>query len=262
MDVKFIVDVGSNHNQDFNRTKKLIEQAAAAGAWGVKFQLYTVKKLYRANKRNLKHTELPVEWIPELQKICHENNVCFGCTPFDLEALDILRPYTDFFKISSSDILRKDLIETTLEYSNKAGSPFFISLGLYDKKAGKILNKSKYAFVNFMECSANYPAKASQCNFSNSPLVNGWSDHTVSIPVIFAAMKRGAKWIELHIDLNDKKGNETHYAHCWTIKKFTELMSMYNEYKIALESEYKPTEKMLMQRADPSDGLRPMKEKK
>ena len=37
-------------------------------------------------------------------------------------------------------------------------------------------------------------------------------------------------------------------------------MQMYNEYKTALESEYKLNKIQLLQRADPSDGLRPMKE--
>jgi len=260
MRVHFIVDVGSNHNQNFNRAKKIIEQAAKIGAWGVKFQLYD--KLFSSKKKNtdLEETKLPIEWIPGLKKICHENGVKFGCTPFDVNSLQILKPHVDFLKISSSDVLRKDLIEEIVEFCQKNKMLLFASLGLFDKKASKIWSKPKFAWVNFMNCSANYPANASQCNFSDSCFLDGWSDHTVSIPVMFAAMKRGAKWIELHIDLNDKKGNEFKHGHCWTMEQFEELMMMYLEYKIALQSEYKPDKKQLLQRADPSDGLRPMKE--
>ena len=45
--VFIIAEIGSNHNQDINIAKKLIDVAADAGADAAKFQLFDADELYK-----------------------------------------------------------------------------------------------------------------------------------------------------------------------------------------------------------------------
>ena len=75
-----------------------------------------------------------------------------------------------------------------------------------------------------------------------------------------AIQKYNADIVELHIDL-DKKGYEYNFDHCWLPKDLENLMNFtYNLEK--LKGKYQKIfifEKDERNRADPADGLRPLK---
>ena len=67
--------------------------------------------------------------IPMLSKTCKDYNLKFGCTPFYLDAVDILEKYVDFFKISSYELLWLDLFSKCAN----TGKPVFFSTGMATK---------------------------------------------------------------------------------------------------------------------------------
>jgi sialic acid synthase SpsE len=81
----------------------------------------------------------------------------------------------------------------------------------------------------------------------------GYSDHTASLPVVLKALS----WInicELHFDLNDRAGSETHVGHCWTTVMLTELCdALATVDKAMIDADNEGPDL----RADPTDGLRP-----
>ena len=107
-DCKFISEVSSNHNNDKKRIEDFIKISKKSGFYAVKFQLFKINQLFTRDvlinskeHRQRSKWELKEEYIPFIRKICDKYNIKFGCTPFYLDAVDILRPYVDFFKISS-----------------------------------------------------------------------------------------------------------------------------------------------------------------
>ena len=91
----------------------------------------------------------------------------------------------------------------------------------------------------------------------------GWSDHTVSSPVIYRAIhKWGAKTIEFHLDL-DGKGREYEAGHCWMPQQIeTVIQSVNASFDADGDGSKQPRDSELHERewrADPIDGLRPMK---
>ena len=278
METKFIADIGSNHNQSWSRCKALIKEAARINCWGVKFQLFDAEKLYApgfANIEELKKRELPVKWIKKIARLCKKLKIKFGCTPFYIEAVEQLEKYVDFFKISSFDIKRKNLIYCCAIRKQ----PLLISCGLASDtdivKAKHICELVNKRNVYFLHCVSDYPT---HCNNSSvnrileNLLITGYSDHTTNQAVICKAVNCGAEYIEFHFDLNDQKGLEYDCGHCWLpdsidsiifsiqngffTKESLDIIS--NSCGIDFSNKNIPFKKM-MQRASGTDGMRPSK---
>jgi len=292
MNPKFIAEIGSNHNNDQYRIERLVRTAKELGFWAVKFQLFRADHLYwhgmeKEIETSLKR-ELELDLVEYTRDICDRCGIKLIYTPFDSYAVDFLNDnlIPNNYKISSFDILRKDFINKIYSITNNT---LFISTGLSTyldlrdiidtltkTKSESILN------VCLMHCVSKYPTKKKESNihvindliqrFSLFVKHFGYSDHTVNIDVVKAAIKMGAEYIELHFDLDDKKGDECVYGHCWTPRKIKNLFKFkdnwtkcnyinnlnYN-YIINNFGTAKPlTKDELGQRADPSDGLRPM----
>lgn len=294
MNPKFIAEIGSNHNNDIIRIEKLIYTAKELGFWAVKFQLFRADHLYWSGEtdkiNNAIHNELDLDLIYYIQRACNNCRIKLIFTPFDMNAIKFLNGKTDHYKISSFDILRKNLIA---EAYNANTNTLFISTGLATyidiRDIINYINETKifeeddsFLDICLMHCVSKYPTKKKESNiyalfdliqmFSLFVKHFGYSDHTVDADVIRAAIKLGAEYIELHLDLDDKKGNEYKYRHCWTPKKIKKLFKFKDKWSRCKYIQNLPcslilnkfgvanslTKDELGQRADPSDGLRPM----
>ncbi len=275
--VDFIAEVSSNHSRDLERSFGFIQSAAQAGCSAVKFQLFRVDQLFVANAlpidevKRRKNWELPLEFVPKLAMRCRELNIKFSCTPFYLDAVSELEPYVAFYKIASYELLWDDL----LVFCARTGKPVILSTGMATideiKHAVKVLHQSGCKSPVLLHCTSAYPAPYVEANLAAIETLRqvtgcevGWSDHTVEPAVIHRAIHRwGAKVIEFHLDL-DGKGEEFKAGHCWLpdqiaavirdVKKGFEADG--NGIKVAAPSELRER----LWRADPSDGLRPLKE--
>jgi sialic acid synthase SpsE len=274
--IKIIAEVCSNHNNNIERCFKLIDSAKKIGCYAVKFQLFRLDKLFHSSfiKKNklykLKKRELDLNFIPKLSAYCKKKKIKFGCTPFDLESVDQLAPYVDFFKISSYEILWKDLL---LKVINKKKQTI-ISTGMTNEKEFKetikivnnVLNKKK---IVFLHCVSSYPAKINECNLNSIPYLKrkykfqiGWSDHTVSPLLIYKLYKQyDVRLFELHFDLDGKGWEFKDSKHCWLPNDINNLIGFINNEK-KIEGRYhkqpslsEHTERLY--RTDPIDGLRP-----
>jgi sialic acid synthase SpsE len=75
----FVAEVSSNHHRDLERCLEFIRTAAGIGCDAVKFQLFRVRELFapealRNDPKLLAREswELPVEFLPDLARGCHE----------------------------------------------------------------------------------------------------------------------------------------------------------------------------------------------
>ncbi len=188
----FIAEVSSNHHRDLDRCLRFIDTAANIGCDGVKFQLFKIDKLFapevlaRSEKhRKRRDWELPVAFLPHLARRCHDRNMAFSCTPFYLEAVDELRPYVDFYKIASYELLWDDLLITCA----RTGKPVVLSTGMaamdeIEHAVNIILKASSQAFgpglrvsdygfrasalspLTLLHCVSSYPVPPDQCNLA------------------------------------------------------------------------------------------------
>lgn len=282
----FVAEVGSNHQQDLERCYRLIDTAKAIGCGAVKFQLFTLETLFAPvvsrpgqtdqagiSYADRKKRELPLEFVPRLAQYCHEAGLQFACTPFYLEAVEQLRPYVDFYKISSFDLLRLDLIGLCIQ----TGRPVVLSTGAAVlsevAKAVALAKAMESRDVTLLQCVSMYPLPPEQCNLSAIAVMRrlygyptGLSDHSTSIGVVASAVLRwGATMVECHLDL-DGEGSEMPYGHCWLPDKLTlAIQAVHDGLAADGDGTKEPMPIELGERewrADPSDGMRPLLSKR
>ena len=276
MSINFIAEVSSNHSRDLTRSLEFIDAAADIGCDSVKFQLFKVKELFAPEilaksetLRNRENWELPLDFLPALSERCKTKNIQFSCTPFYLDAVEELKPYVDFYKVASYELLWDDLlIKCAL-----TRKPVIISTGMATLDeivhAVEVLKNNDCSPI-VLHCTSAYPSPYKEANLAAIETISkvtgcevGWSDHTVNPGVINRAIhKWGAKVIEFHLDL-DGKGEEFDAGHCWLPN---EMKPLIKEVKQAFEAdgngEKNPSSSELPDRewrADPFDGLRPIK---
>ena len=278
-----IAEISSNHNGSLSRALDLISRCAEVGFDAVKFQLFNINKLFSKEilsqskaHRDRKEWELPRKFIPVLSTHARDLGMEFGCTPFYIEAVDELCPYVDFFKISSYEILWLDLFKACCQ----TGKPIIFSTGMANlnevKDVLETISIGKSKNVTVLKCTSNYPCKPEDVNLESIETMRklahafdfdiniGLSDHTRSIGVVLRAIhKYQVSVVEMHIDL-DENGFEFGPGHCWLPEEIALLVQLIKDGLkadgIEKLSFTKSEEVERSWRADPHDGLRPLKE--
>lgn len=275
--VKFIAEVSSNHNCDIRRSLAFVEAAARSGCWAVKFQLFRAEHLFSAEilhksekHRKRKNWELPEVFLPQIAAHCSVHNIEFSCTPFDLDAVQKLEPFVSFFKVSSYELLWDNLLAACA----KTGKPVVLSTGMATvpeiRHAVQVLKANGCCKPVILHCTSAYPTPFYEANLASIKTLReliecevGWSDHTVEPAVISRAIHQwGARIVEFHLDL-DGQGEEYTAGHCWLPDQIAKVIEDTAKGLKADGSGLKePGPSELADRdwrADPSDGLRPMK---
>ena len=275
--VNFISEVCSNHNGDLNRCLKFVDTSAIIGCYSVKFQFFKIDKLFAPEilKKSKEHRlrkkwELNTAYIEPIAERCLKKKIHFSCTPFYLEAVEMLKEYVSFFKIASYELLWDDLLEKCA----LTKKPVIISTGMASFKEIKYAYNKLRNFgckkITILHCVSNYPTILNDCHLSTIKKIKnnfnckvGWSDHAKNSSVILRAIQ---KWkseiIEFHLDL-DGDGNEYKFNHCWKPNEISPLIQYINgphtydgNPKIVATQNEINEQKW---RRDPSDGFRPLK---
>jgi spore coat polysaccharide biosynthesis predicted glycosyltransferase SpsG len=285
---EFIAEISSNHNGDLGRCRRLIAEAARVGCTGVKFQLFRIDRLFApeilrvsADHRRRRRWELPLRFLPELSAAARDAGLKFGCTPFDLQAVDELAPHVDFLKVASYELPWLDLIHACAATS----LPLIVSTGMADAgeawAAVDAALESGCRDLTMLHCVSRYPVPEHACNLAAIGTLRemmaanfapdwpevafkaGWSDHSVSPGVIGRALRHwAADAVEFHFDL-EGRGAEFGGGHCW-LPETIEPVIIGGYAPVSPECDgtgrIAPLPEDLAERAwraDPSDGLRP-----
>jgi len=276
--VRFIAEIGSNHNGNSERCLQLVDAAEQAGCGAVKLQVFRVEDLF-APEALACHPELvarqawefPLELLGPIRERCDEHEVELGATPFALWAVDELVGHVDFFKIASYELLWHELIRACAA----TGKPLVLSTGMATQdEVAAALDAARGADVRLLHCVSGYPTPPEQTNLAAIGALRdrfavpvGWSDHSCSEQVIRRAVSRwGASDVEVHLDL-DGYGYEAG-EHNWSPDRLHELIhsldttSLDSEEILDGDGVKRPMPVELPDvawRADPVDGLRPLR---
>ena len=277
MTTRFVAEVSSNHHRDLDRAIVFVETASRLGCAAVKFQLFKVDELFASEilarspqHRARSHWELPEHFLAPLAARSRDLGIAFACTPFSLRAVEVLEPHVDFFKIASYELLWDDLLRACAS----TGKPVVAATGMatLDEvvRAADVLRDAGCRDPMLLHCTSGYPAPIEQCNLAAIDTIRaatrarvGWSDHSASPAVIYRAVHRWrAEMVEFHLDL-DGTGAEFSAGHCWLPAQIAPVIEAIHRgvaadgtgEKLPVESEIADR----AWRADPSDGLRPMR---
>lgn len=273
----FIAEASSNHGRDLSRALAFVDAAADSGCDAVKFQLFKIDRMFSPEilLRSAKHRaraewELPLEHLAPLAAHCRARRIQFSCTPFYVEAVAELRPFVDFYKVASYELMVTPLLEACA----RTGLPVVLSTGMATMEeiaaAANTLKSAGARDITLLHCVSAYPTPADEANLSAIAAIRdatgcavGWSDHTRRPAVIERAVHRwGASVVEFHLDL-DGEGAEYASGHCWLPQEIAPVIARIRESAVADGTGFKgpqPAEIADREwRADPSDGMRPLR---
>ena len=229
-----VVEIGSNHDMDFNVAKKLINVAAEAGVDAVKFQTYHWQDIvhpgimasdygypsdrpwYQVIQERL---AMPREWYPELFAearrwglIPFSTHHCPDCTKFLLE-LDV-----PVFKIASMELTNLPFLATLARYNK----PLILSVGMGNLTeighAVQVIKGNGLNEIILTHCVSLYPPQPQEINLRNiislkkvTGLPVGFSDHSPGTATSVAAVALGACLIEKHVTLDKRMEGPEHF---------------------------------------------------
>jgi sialic acid synthase SpsE len=263
----FIADISANHDGDLDRAKRLIQLCASVGADAAKFQNFRAAKIvsdrgFRNLGTQLSHqsnwsksvfevyqdASLPWEWTSALKQECENCGIEYFSAPYDLEAVDMLDPHVNLFKIGSGDITWPEMLRKVAS-KNK---PVLLATGASDmaeveRAVAEIVKINPRLVV--MQCNTNYTA--SRENFRHihlrvlenyrakfPSLLLGLSDHTAGHATALGAVALGARVIEKHFtDDNSREGPDHPFS--MTPASWREMVDRTRELELALGSSEK-----------------------
>ncbi|MCR2098547.1 N-acetylneuraminate synthase [Campylobacter upsaliensis] len=235
--VLIIAEAGVNHNGDINLAKKLIEQAAKAGADVVKFQTFKANSCVSVSAKKAKYQlettakeesqlemiqklELSYESHFELMKHCKKHDITFLSTPFDLESVEFLRGLDlPYFKIPSGEITNLPYLKAVAKCKKRV----LLSTGMANlgeiETTLTILRKNGTRNITLLHCNTEYPTPFEDVNLNALKTLKeafklevGYSDHTEGIVASLGAVALGAVVIEKHFTLDKTMEGPDHRA--------------------------------------------------
>lgn len=216
-----IAEIGNNHNGDMALARRLIDEAGAAGADCVKFQMRDLATLYGADAEGvqdlgveytldlLQKYNLTPEQLFELFDYAKSVGLLPLCTPWDLKSLAALEQYgVPAYKLASADLTNPEMIEA----AGRTRKPLILSTGMSRESeirtAVQVLKRHAAQYV-LLHCNSAYPAPFGDINLNFLQRLGtigdcmvGYSSHERGINVCIAAVAMGARIIEKHFTLD------------------------------------------------------------
>lgn len=235
--VFIIAEAGVNHNGSIEIARKLIDEAALAGADAVKFQTFKAENLVCRDAKKadyqmettdstesqfdmLKKLELTHDMHRELMEYCKKKNIMFLSTPFDIDSLYYLvQCGVEIIKIPSGEITNYPYLREV----GRTGKQVILSSGMSKldevRDAVNILREHGSKNITVLHCNTEYPTPYTDVNLKAMVTLGeelniavGYSDHTQGIEVATAAAALGAAVIEKHFTLDKNMEGPDHRA--------------------------------------------------
>lgn len=232
-----IAEAGVNHEGSMDMARRLIAEAADAGAQAIKFQTYRAETIASRDSpaywdTDQEPTQSQFElfskydkfWKSEFEELrseCDRRGIEFLSTPFDLESATFLADLVEAFKISSSDLTNLPFIRHIVGF----GKPILLSTGAsHIWEIAQAVDEIRAADLPLclMHCVLNYPTADENANLGMladlqqhfPTAVPGYSDHTLpneEMDVLTTAMLLGADVLEKHFTIDKTLPGNDHY---------------------------------------------------
>lgn len=222
MQTEVIAEIGNTHEGSLGIAKSLIDMAAVAGADTVKFQMHLSEyESSEFDEFRIKFSDQdrsrsdywnrvafsPTEWAL-LSEYCELKEIEFLCTPFSVEAAQILLKSTGIrrWKVGSGDAVNFPLIDFLIE----TGYPLIISTGLISWEEllllkERLVRKGAWSRTTLMHCVSEYPTPLSRSALNMIQELKelgcevGLSDHSGELAPSLIGIASGISILEVHL---------------------------------------------------------------
>ncbi len=212
-----IAEIGINHEGDFGKAVRMVDDAHAAGCECVKFQSHVIEDEMIPNDvipgnatesiwDIMKRCALTAEEDARLKAYVESKGMLYLCTPFSRAAAGRLESMgVQAYKVGSGECNNYPLIEHIAAH----GKPMIVSTGMNDLASitptVEILRRRQVPFA-LLHCTSMYPTPYDKVRLGGMTdlsrhfpdAVVGLSDHSLGAYTCFAAVALGASILEKH----------------------------------------------------------------
>ncbi len=231
-----LAEIGVNHDGDVRVAEALIEAARAAGADGVKFQLFEAERLlareaglvaYQKDSAAsagelLKGLEMPVGEMGRLVKKAQGTGMAAVVTPFSPELVGAcVEMGVDGIKLASPDLVNLPLMKEAMG----TGLPVIVSTGAAEMREVEtavewLAEGGALERAMVLQCVSSYPTPAEEARLGGIVALRnrfgnlrvGYSDHTEETFTGALAVAAGACLLEKHLTLDRGRKGPDHAA--------------------------------------------------
>lgn len=223
--MKFIAEIGVNHNGSLENAKRLITIAKNAGVDIVKFQKRVPEKCVPDKVKNLVRDGTPwgdITYLEYRNKIefgekeyneidcfCKKLEIDWTASAWDVDSQEFLRKYDlKYNKISSPMLTNIELVRMVADEQKHT----FISTGMSSLEEIDIVVevfKQKGCSFELLHCNSSYPMPPEEANLRCIPMLReryhcdvGYSGHEGGLQISLAAVVLGITSLERHITLD------------------------------------------------------------
>jgi sialic acid synthase SpsE len=250
LETRVIAEIGINHNGSMDIAARLINSAARAGCWGIKFQYRNLQRTYSKNSCELGDEMLSVEieknyLTPEeifsLTELGRKRKLHVGISFFNEEDVDDFKNFDfDFYKIPSPELMNHGLIRKLLDTKKS----LLISCGMHEE------SELIETFEKFkddenwipLHCISNYPVSIHNAclNFIDRITVLagrdcGYSSHDSDLMAVLWASTLNLPYIERHLTEN-KEAEGLDHSTSSTEEEFKQLVEFIKKRKLVFNS--------------------------
>lgn len=203
--VEVIAEIGANHHNDFRDGERLLDALVESDIRYVKFQLWKKEDVWASIPRDVVEPDPDV--VLALVKRAAELGLVPGCSISSPGMSKILKDAPlGFWKLPAAQIGRRELWKELFD------APLFFSTSFVPFQKVAEFQQNFHLSIPLV-CVSEYPATSgSYClGLWSKQLVSqewGVSDHTEGLGMALGAVALGAKWIEKHVKLGDRKSRD------------------------------------------------------
>lgn len=202
--VFLISEIGVNWDGDFDLLKEMMEKSKEIGFDAVKFQAFLPAMVKEHPEfSRLAKSSVSSGNIDEIDRLSKEVGIEWFATPMYKEAVNLLNPFVNKFKIREFD--GREIVEgiTTeiFEEIKNTGKEIIIS----SQKSPKNSRFYKNSKIKWLYCEPKYPCTFEEINFKDLDDFDGFSNHTPHFLAPLMANILGAEIIEIHITSDKNK---------------------------------------------------------
>ena len=197
---EIIAEIGINWDGNFDLLNEMMAKSKEAGCNLVKLQAFE-----RATTNNHPQTERLLKSavtnknIEKINDLAKSNNIEWFCTPMYPDAVKLLEPYLNQFKIREIDAreLANGKSSEMIDLIIETKKPIIASSEHIPKRNDSIKSR-----IRWLYCVPKYPCDYKEIDFEKMKKFNGFSNHCPQIDAPINAAKNGAEVIEVHITSN------------------------------------------------------------
>lgn len=199
-----ISEIGVNWDGDFKLVEEMMSKSKEIGCNAVKFQSFNEDIVSKhPEKKRLMKASISKSNIKEIENISKSIGIEWFSTPMYTEAVELLDPFVNRFKIREFDSrqLIKNKSSEIMDKILETNKEVIISSQISPKNCSYYKNQK----IKWLYCIPKYPCKLNEFDFKKINEFNGFSNHCTHILAPITASILGAEIIEIHITSDKSK---------------------------------------------------------